>query len=78
MAALEFFDDFLSPGDYIVVEDGNLLDLGHSELRNGPSRAIRGFLQNRGDKYMIECERCDFFGRNATWNKDGYLKRVLP
>ena len=76
LAALEFFDEFLEPGDYIVVEDGNLLDLGHFELRNGPSRAIHRFLRERAQKYAIDRELCDFFGRNVTWNKDGYLKRI--
>ena len=76
LAALQFFDEFLRPGDYIVVEDGNLLDLGHFELRNGPVRAIRKFLQDRSENYVIDRELCDLYGRNATWNKDGYLKRI--
>ena len=76
LAALEFFDDYLAPGDYIVVEDGILRDLGYWRYRNGPNRAIKTFLKNRPDRYVIDREFCDFWGPNFTWNTNGYLKRI--
>lgn len=75
-ASLEFFHPFLSPGDQFVVEDGNLRDLGYLEYQDGPNRAIKEFLGKRGGDYEIAYDYCDTFGQNATWNTDGYLRRV--
>ncbi len=76
LAALRFFDDYLEPGDYIVVEDGILKDLRYRALKNGPNRAVDTFLGERGHEYEIDRRYCDFFGRNATWNTNGYIRRL--
>lgn len=78
LAALRFFDDYLQPGDYIVIEDGIAKDLGYRHLRNGPNRAVRQFLSDHGDRYTVDRSYCDFFGRNITWNPNGYLRRITP
>lgn len=75
-AALKFFDDFLQPGDYIVVEDGNLRDMDELTFLDGPNRAIKEFLAANGDRYEVDLNYCDMFGRNMTWNTDGYLRRT--
>lgn len=75
-AALAFFDRFLRPGDYIVIEDGNVRELGKYWYRNGPNRAVRDFLNRRPAAYKADRRLCDFFGRNMTGNTDGYLRRV--
>lgn len=78
-AALAFFDDHLEPGDYIVVEDGivgSLSDPHYATYQNGPSRALADFLDRRGDRYEIDTDLCDFYGRNATYNPNGWLKRL--
>lgn len=75
-AALTFFHEFLDVGDYIVVEDGNLRELGYLSLEDGPNRAIKEFLGRRGAEYEVDLRYCDQFGRNVTWNTDGYLRRI--
>lgn len=73
LAALEFFRDYLSKGEYYVVEDGNLMELGYYELKNGPKRAINQFLTSNS-AFEIDYSYCDFFGRNVTWNHNGWLR----
>ncbi|HBB87589.1 MAG TPA: cephalosporin hydroxylase [Blastocatellia bacterium] len=76
-AVLEFFDPWLRSGEYIVIEDGILSDMRVEELYDGgPLRAIEQFLEKRGDRYEIVRSLCDYFGRNVTWNVNGYLRRL--
>jgi cephalosporin hydroxylase len=76
-AVLEFFDAWLCPGEYIVIEDGILSDMRVAHLYDGgPLRAIEAFLEKRGSSYEVDRGLCDYFGRNVTWNVDGYLRRV--
>lgn len=76
IAALRFFDRKMQPGEYIVVEDGLVSDMGRSdEFQGGPGRAISEFLAEAGDRYEIDAELCDFFGHNVTSNPNGYLIR---
>src|SRR5258708_34070910 len=42
----------------------------------GPLRAIHDFLARTGGRYEGDRGLCDYFGRNVTWNVDGYLRRV--
>ena len=76
LASLNFFHEFLQPGDYMVVEDGSLRYLGLFELKSGPTRAVKAFLEAHPTQYEIDYELCDFYGTNVTWNVDGYLRRV--
>ena len=75
-AALAFFHQFLEAGDYIVVEDGNLRELGYLSLEDGPNRAIKEFMASHAADYEVDRNYCDLFGQNVTWNTDGYLRRV--
>jgi cephalosporin hydroxylase len=76
-AVLEFFDPWLQSGEYIVIEDGILSDMRVAELYDGgPLRAIEQFLEKRGDRYEIDRSLCDYFGRNVTWNVNGYLRHL--
>lgn len=79
-AVMRFFDPWLRPGEYIVVEDGLLVDQGLSEhYRGGPLVAIDRFLAERGSDYEIDRSYCDHYGRNVTWNVNGYIrKRAKP
>jgi cephalosporin hydroxylase len=77
IAALRFFDPWLEPGDYIIVEDGVLSDMKVADsYGGGPERAIREFLADQADRYTIDRHYCDYFGTNVTWNIDGYLRRI--
>ena len=77
LAVLHFFDRWLRQGEYILVEDGILTDMGVAgQYAGGPLTAIERFLAERGGDYMIDRSYCDFFGQNMTWNVNGYLKRL--
>ena len=76
-AVLAFFDRWLRPGDYIVIEDGILSDMRVADqYEGGPLRAIHEFLAQHPNRYEIDRSFCDYFGRNVTWNVDGYLRRL--
>jgi cephalosporin hydroxylase len=80
LAVLEFFDRWLSPGEYVIIEDGIVDDLFDkermAELEGGPRPAIEEFLRAHGANYEIDARFCDYFGPNMTWNVNGYLRRV--
>ncbi len=80
LAALRFFDPYLHPGEYIVVEDGIVGELGpgYEHFADGPRRAIATFLAEHPGRYEIDVEACDRFGPNVTWNPNGYLRRLEP
>ena len=76
-AVLDFFDRWLRPGEYIVVEDGILTAMRVAEsYEGGPLRAIHEFMARTNGRYEIDRTLCDYFGTNVTWNVDGYLRRV--
>ncbi len=81
LSVLRFFDRWLRPGEYILIEDGIVDDLYDKnrimdQWQGGPRPAIADFLAERGDDYEIDQRFCDFFGSNVTWNVNGYLHRV--
>ena len=74
---LEYLHRWLAPGDYLVVEDGIITHLGWEQRYDGgPVKAVTEFLARHPDDYVIDRQRCDRFGQNATWNIDGYIMRV--
>ncbi len=76
LAAMEKFSSFVTKGSYLIVEDGIVNELGREkEFNGGPQRAIKEFLTKNHD-FIIDRKWCDFFGHNATFNVDGYLKKV--
>ena len=77
LAVLRFFDRWLQPGEFIIVEDGILSDmLIADQYGGGPLRAIEAFLGEATGRYLVDREFCDYFGHNVTWNVDGYLRRI--
>ncbi|MFS8866454.1 class I SAM-dependent methyltransferase [Synechococcus sp. H55.9] len=73
---LEFFHQHLLPGEYIIIEDAIVSDMGEDILYNGgPKRAVREFLSKYPDRYEIDRSYCDFFGSNFTWCVNSYLKK---
>jgi cephalosporin hydroxylase len=77
LTLLNFFHPGLRRGDYLIVEDGILDQLGWKDKYfGGPVRAIREFLDQHPDDYTIDRARCDAFGKNVTWNVEGYIERV--
>lgn len=78
LATLEFFNSLLQADDYIVIEDGvvlHLSDAHYATYNNGPNRALANFLMDEGDHYEIDTSLCDFYGHNATYNPNGWLRR---
>lgn len=76
-AVLDFFDQWLDPGEYVVIEDGILTAMRAGETYGGgPLRAIHDFLARAPGRYEVDRTFCDYFGRNVTWNVDGYLRRI--
>lgn len=79
LRVLEFFDQYLRAGDYIVVEDGVLSQLSPEHYRRwgeGPNAAVRDFLASRPGRYEIDRDLCDRFGRNVTWSPNAWLRRL--
>jgi cephalosporin hydroxylase len=61
----------------ITLEDGIIsLIMDEEDFDGGPFQATHTFLAAHPDVYQIDRERCDRFGRNVTWNLDGYILRV--
>lgn len=73
LAVMKKFAPVVSPGSYMIVEDGIVNELGMAhEYDGGPLRAIREFLKTNKE-FEVDRRWCDFFGRNATFNVNGYL-----
>jgi cephalosporin hydroxylase len=78
-AVLKFFDSWLQPQEYIVVEDGIISDLSDiPDCNSGPHRALKEFLAQHREGYDIDADYCDFFGYNLTWCTNGFLKKLGP
>jgi len=75
LAVLNHLGPLLEAGEYIAVEDSVATAMGHAHLYDGgPLRAIHEFLAAHPE-FEIDRSYCDFFGRNNTWNVNGYLRR---
>ncbi len=74
---LEFFNQYLQKGEYIVIEDGIISDLTQDiSCNSGPHRALKEFISNHSSEYEVDDNYCDFFGYNLTWCTNGFLKKV--
>lgn len=75
-AILNFFDQWASRGEYVVVEDGDAEKYYPGGYRGGPAVAIRDFLNQKSDgkSYRVDEELCGMFG--ITFNPNGYIQRV--
>ena len=73
---LEKFKSVLSIGAYFIIEDGILDKLGwKAKYKGGPNKAIKEFVKDN-DSYIIDRKWCDLFGINATFNTNGFLKKI--
>ncbi len=67
----------MAAGDVLVMEDGNLAELGLEErYQGGPSRAIAEFMTHNPGRFEVLSSLCDLFGPNATNNPNGYLRKT--
>ena len=75
LAVMTFFNPYLHEGEYMIVEDAIISDLGIEDMFDGgPRAAIEEFLATNAE-WFVDRSYCDFFGPNVTWNVDGYLKK---
>ena len=47
-----------------------------AKFKDGPNRAVSEFLEARPQSYEIDLSLCDHFGRNVTYNPNGWLRRL--
>lgn len=74
--SIERFKVLVSLGSYLIVEDGIVNDLGWSDsFGGGPVKAIDEFLVNN-PQFAIDKYWEDYFGKSATFNTKGFLKRI--
>jgi cephalosporin hydroxylase len=74
--AFEKFQNVVSLNSYYIIEDGVLSELGYSKSHNGgPLKAIDEIMVDNTN-YYIDRKWCDFFGENATFNPNGFLKKI--
>jgi cephalosporin hydroxylase len=77
LGAIIKFSPLVSKGSYLIVEDGILDDLGmKKQYQGGPNRAIKLFLKENKD-FCIDEKWINFFGKNATFNTNGYLLKTI-
>jgi cephalosporin hydroxylase len=76
LTLLKFLHPHIRRGDYIIVEDGIIDRLGLAGFDGGPLQAIRQFLDAYDGLYKVDRTRCDTFGKNTTWNVEGYIQRI--
>ncbi len=70
------FAPIVTLGSYLIVEDGIINELGmKKQFHGGPLKAVNEFLKENKD-FIIDRYWCDLFGKNATFNVNGYLKRI--
>lgn len=73
---LEKFKNLVGINSYFIIEDGSLIHVGlENEYNGGPLKAIEEFLP-LNDNFLVDRHWCDFFGKNTTFNTNGYLKRI--
>lgn len=74
--AIHKFANVVSKDSYLIIEDGIVNELGvEKEYGGGPLKAIREFLPIHPE-YIVDRKWCDMFGKNATFNVNGYLKKI--
>lgn len=76
LGILNKFCNIVSKDSYFIIEDGIINKLGlEKEYKGGPLKAIREFVPSHPE-YIVDRKWCDMFGRNATFNVNGYLKKI--
>ncbi len=76
LGAMNKFGSNVTLNSYLIVEDGIISELKMGKKFNGgPLRAIDEFLTIH-DEFIIDRTLTDMFEKNATFNVNGYLKKV--
>jgi len=76
IGVLNKFHHLVTKGSYFIIEDGIVNALGvERKFDGGPLKALREFLPEH-PQFIVDRKWCDMFGINATFNVNGYLKKV--
>lgn len=76
LAVMEKFSTVVTKNSYLIIEDGIITELGmEKEYNGGPLKAINEFL-SINTNFVIDRKWCDLFGINATFNVNGFLKKL--
>ena len=76
LAILKKFNEYVTINSYFIIEDGIVDELKMSKaFYGGPLKAIKEFIK-LNDDFIVDRKWCDFFGVNATFNVNGYLKKI--
>lgn len=76
LSAINKFCGVVTKNSYLIVEDGIVDKLRASKMfKGGPCKAIREFLPEHPE-FIVDRKWCDFFGKNATNNVNGFLKKI--
>ncbi len=76
LGVMEKFGPIVSKDSYLIIEDGIINELGlEKDYSGGPLKAIREFLPKHPE-FLVDKKWCNMFGQNATFNVNGYLKKI--
>ena len=76
VSAFDRLNHLVGPDSYYVIEDGmmSINPAWEMQFGGGPWRATLDLLE-QNPEWETDRKWCDFFGQNATFNPDGYLRR---
>ncbi len=76
LGVLKKFAPVITENSYMIIEDGIIDELGMAaEYQGGPLGAIQDFLKGN-EQFIVDRRWCDFYGVNATFNVNGYLRKI--
>jgi cephalosporin hydroxylase len=74
--AFNKFNSLVTLGSYYIIEDGVLSDLGYDSTYGGGPLQVMDEIVEKNKDFTVDRKWCDFYGKNATFNPNGYLKRI--
>ena len=76
-AVMEYFMERMQPGEYLIIEDGVIEDQNaNKNYGGGPNLAVHDFFLKYPETFYVDEHYNDFFGRNASFNPNGYLRKI--
>ncbi|MGI9607255.1 MAG: CmcI family methyltransferase [Acidimicrobiales bacterium] len=76
LAVMCYFKDRMQTGEYLIIEDGVIEDQGANwRYGGGPNLAVHDFFVEHPDEFELDTSYNDFFGVNASFNPNGYLRK---
>jgi len=76
LEAFKKFNSLVTLNSYYIIEDGVLSDLGYNPSYSGGPLQVMDEIINSTKNFIVDRKWCDFYGDNATFNPNGYLKKI--